>query len=72
MDLAYNIKKDRKKVDVLISTVGCQTYKLLKDLCSPDKPNTKCLEKFDYVLTKPFTTKANKEIKAILRQYSSF
>ena len=37
--LAKDIKEDRKKVAVLISTVGSQTYELLKDLCSPDKPN---------------------------------
>ena len=50
--LANNIKEDRKKVAVLISTVGSQTYELLKDLCLPDKPNTKsfknlvtCLQK---------------------------
>ena len=34
----------RKKVAVLISTVGSQTYELLKDLCSPDKPNAKSFE----------------------------
>ena len=33
--LANGIKEDRKKVAILISTVGSQTYKLLKDLCSP-------------------------------------
>ena len=42
--LANNIKKDTKKVAVLISTVGIQTYELLKDLCSPDKPKTKSFE----------------------------
>ena len=29
---------------ILISTVGSQTYELLKDLCSPDKPNAKSFE----------------------------
>ena len=42
--LANNVKEDRKKVATLISTVGSQTYELLKDLCSPDKPNTKSFE----------------------------
>ena len=42
--LANDIKEDRKKVAVLISTVGSKTYELLKDLCSPDKPNAKSFE----------------------------
>ena len=39
--LANNIKDEREKVAILISS---QTYELLKDLCSPDKPNTKSFE----------------------------
>ena len=42
--LANDIKEDRKKVAILISTVGSQTYELLKDLYSPDKPNAKSFE----------------------------
>ena len=42
--LANGIKEDRKKVAILLSTVGSQTYELIKDLCSPDKPNSKEFE----------------------------
>ena len=42
--LANKIEEDRTKVAVLISTVGSQTYELLKDLCSPTKPNIKSFE----------------------------
>ena len=42
--LANGIKEDRKKVAILISTVGSQIYELIKDLCSPDKPNSKVYE----------------------------
>ena len=56
--LANSIKEDRKKVAILISTVGGQTYKLLKDLCSPDKANTKSFENLvtclqDHLQAKP-------------------
>ena len=56
--LANNIKDDRKKVAILISTVDSQTYELLKDLCSPTKPNTKSFEELvtclqDHLQPKP-------------------
>ena len=34
--LANNITEGRKKVAILLSTVGSHAYELLKDLCSPD------------------------------------
>ena len=42
--LAYGVEDGRKKVAVLLSTVGEPTYELLRDLCSPEKPNTKSFE----------------------------
>ena len=42
--LANNITEGRKKVAILLSTVGSHAYELLKDLCSPDKPNAKSFE----------------------------
>ena len=32
---------DRKKVAVIISVIGSSTYNILRDLCSPAKPNDK-------------------------------
>ena len=65
--LVNNIKEDRKKVAVLISTVGSQTYKLLKDLCSPDKPNTKSFENLVTCLQNHLATtcKANNNCREI-------
>ena len=42
--LANKIEEHRTKVAVLISTVGSQTYELLKDLYSLAKPNTRSFE----------------------------
>ena len=42
--LANDFKDNRKKVAVLICTVESQTYEVLKDLCSSDKPNAKSFE----------------------------
>ena len=39
--LANDITEDRQKVAFPHSTVGSETYDLLHDLCSPEKPNTK-------------------------------
>ena len=46
--LAIGVDDARKKVAVLLSTVGEPTYELFRDLCSPEKPNT---ESFDKLLT---------------------
>ena len=56
--LANDIKGDRKKVAILLSTVGSQTYELIKDLISPAKPNAKSFEELvtclqDHLQPKP-------------------
>ena len=42
--LANSVDEDRKKVAILLSTVGNATYDLLRDLCAPEEPNTKSFE----------------------------
>ena len=42
--LANSVTEERKKVTILLSTIGTHTYDLLKDLYTPDKPNTKTFE----------------------------
>ena len=42
--LANGVTEERKKVAILLSTIGSQMYNLLKDLYTPDKPNTKSFE----------------------------
>ena len=42
--LTNNITEGRKKLAILLSTVGSHAYELLKDFCSPDKPNAKSFE----------------------------
>ena len=49
--LANGVEDNRKKVAVLLSTVGDATYDLLRDLCSPDKPNTKSFDELVTLLT---------------------
>ena len=47
--LAHGVTEERKKVAILLSTMGSQTYDLLKDLYTPEKPNTKS---FGEIVTK--------------------
>ena len=49
--LANGVDDARKKVAVLLSTVGEPTYELLRDLCSPEKPNTKSFDDLVTLLT---------------------
>ena len=49
--LANGVTEERKKVAILLSTIGSQTYDLLKDLYTPDKPNTKSFEEIVTKLT---------------------
>ena len=43
-----------KKVATLLSSIRDATYKLLGDLCTPDKPNTKSFEELVERLTEHF------------------
>ena len=49
--LANGVTEERKKVAILLSTIGSQTYDLLKDLYTPDKLNTKSIEEIVKELT---------------------
>ena len=49
--LANGVTEERKKVAILLSTIGSQMYDLLKDLYTPDKPNTKSFEEIVTKLT---------------------
>ena len=42
--LANGVEDDRKKVAILLSTIGEVAYELLSDLYAPEKPNTKTFE----------------------------
>ena len=42
--LVNGVTEERKKVAILLSTIGSQTYDLLKDLYTSDKPNMKSFE----------------------------
>ena len=47
--IANNVEAD-KKVAVLISTVGANTYALMKDILAPTKPHTKTFAELTSVL----------------------
>lgn len=50
---ANNIRDDRK-VHMFLATVGASTYKLLKNLCDPDNPNTKTYDELKTLLNEHF------------------
>ena len=58
--VANSVNNARKKVAILLSSIGDATYKLLGDLCAPDKPNTKTfeelVEKFPAYIDSDFRT----------------
>ena len=52
--VANSVDNPRKKVAILLSSIGDATYELLGDLCAPDKPNTKTFEELVEKLTEHF------------------
>ena len=52
--VANSVDNARKKVAILLSSIGDATYELLGDLCAPDKPNTKTFEELVEKLTEHF------------------
>ena len=52
--VANSVDNPRKKVAILLSSIGDATYELLGDLCAPDKPNTKSFEELVEKLTEHF------------------
>ena len=55
--IANGVEDDRKKVAVLLSTVGPSTYRLLKDLLAPTLPSTKSFAEIREVLQGHFQPK---------------
>ena len=49
--VANSVDNARKKVAILLSSIGDATYELLGDLCATDKPNTKNFEELVEKLT---------------------
>ena len=52
--VANSVDNARKKVAILLSSIGYGTYELLGDLCAPDKPNTKTFEELVEKLAEHF------------------
>ena len=52
--VANNVDNPRKKVAILLSSIGDTTYELLGDLCAPDKPNTNTFKELVEKLTEHF------------------
>ena len=48
--VAANDVEDDKKVNVFLAVIGPNTYKLLKNLCDPDNPNTKTFTRLSQLL----------------------
>ena len=55
--IANGVDDDRKKVAVLLSTVGPSTYRLLKDLLAPTLPSTQSFDEIREVLQGHFQPK---------------
>ena len=55
--LANDIKEDAKQRAVFLSVVGSSTYKILRNLVTPDKPADKTLAQLVSVLSKHFKPK---------------
>ena len=55
--IAANGIDDDKQANFFLATVGAATYKLLKDLCRPDKPNTKTYANLKKALSDHFSPK---------------
>ena len=54
---ANGIKEDKEKVPVFLNAVGAQTYALLRDLLSPEKPAAKTFAELQKALTDHFEPK---------------
>ncbi|KAJ8914171.1 hypothetical protein NQ315_016250 [Exocentrus adspersus] len=51
---ANNIGDEKIKTAILLSSIGQESYKLLRDLCIPDLPKTKAFEELCTLLNKQF------------------
>ncbi|CAM1311222.1 Uncharacterised protein g5624 [Pycnogonum litorale] len=55
--MAVNSIEDGKKTNLYLATVGAETFLLLKNLCSPAKPNYFSYEGLKAILKKHFNPK---------------
>jgi len=56
---ACGISDDKKKVAILLSCIGSETYTLLRSLCFPDAPKVKKFEELTALLTSHYQTKVS-------------
>jgi len=47
---AANTVEEERQVAVLLSSIGTQTYSLLRDLVAPDRPSTKSFAEIEEIL----------------------
>ncbi|XP_025191324.1 uncharacterized protein LOC112591662 [Melanaphis sacchari] len=62
-----NFVEDCRKVSVLITVIGAETYKVLRELCDPILPNTLSYEQVCNTLKKQFSPKL-----AVFRERTKF
>ena len=55
--LEANAVAEEKKVAVVLSMVGSKAYQLLRNLCSPDKPQSKSYSDLKGILTNHYDPK---------------
>ena len=56
-DIAHGTQTETKCKAILDSTIGEKTYRVLEDLCLPQKPNEKSFEEIKHLLVKHFKLK---------------
>ena len=65
--LANDITDDGKKKAIFLSSVGSETYKLIRDLCTPDAPTSKSFPDICSLLNEHL----NPEPNVIVERYTS-
>ena len=63
--IANDIDADRKKVAIFLTVIGPATYKLLKNLLPPAKPNTKDYKTLSETFIGAFATETDMHCRAI-------
>ena len=56
-DIAHGTQTERKCKAILLSTIGEKTYRVLEDLCAPQKPSKKSFEEIKHLLREHFKLK---------------
>lgn len=57
--VANKVEDEKVKVATLLSVIGVQAYKLLRNLCHPNLPATKKFDELTALLEKQFTPQVN-------------